>query len=126
MLLADACCGSKEFDKAFRAFIAKLFAEDKLKLEPVPVTDKLYSKELNGEAITAVKRRVRAAGGKAELKSLPPALEGVRYKGRWIVLYSSTDIGCALEKHASSGCISHDFDSALKLGRAAVLYALTR
>jgi hypothetical protein len=73
-----------------------------------------------------VKRRVKVAGGKAELKALPPALEGVKYKGRWIVLYSKIDIGCALEKHSSSGCISHDHDSALRLARAAVLYALTR
>lgn len=127
LLLADACCGDLVFDKSFRQFIKELFPDGKLKLEPVPTNDKLYSKALNGVAIDKVTRRTRKAGGKTVLeKDVPPALEGVRYKGRWVVLYSKVDIGCALEKHASPECVSHEFDSALRLGRAALLYALTR
>jgi hypothetical protein len=126
LLLADACCGAEAFDRHFRAFVEALFGDEKLSLEPVPVDDKLFSKELNGEAIRLVNRRVPKAGGRPEMRALPPALEGVKYKGRWVILYSKVDIGCALEKHSSTSCISHDHDSALKLGRAAVLYALTR
>ncbi|MBY0231335.1 MAG: DUF4159 domain-containing protein [Gemmataceae bacterium] len=121
MLLADACCGAKDFDASFRDFVEELFGDDKLKLEPVPVDDRLYSEALNGEEIKAVKRRE----GK-ELKTAPPALEGVRWKGRWVILYSKWDIGCALEKHASPECQGHDYDSAARLGKAAVLYSLTR
>jgi hypothetical protein len=68
-------------------------------------------------------------GGKGvskDYQSLPPALEGVKYKGRWVVIYSKADIGCALEKHASSECLSHEHASALKLARAALLYSLKR
>jgi hypothetical protein len=106
----------------------ELFGDDKLKLEPIPVSDELYSAELNGEAIRTVRRRTRSADGKVDpaLKTLPPALEGIKYKGRWVVIYSKTDIGCALEKYSSPDCVGHDPASALRLARAAVLYALKR
>ena len=125
LLLADACCGSAKFDAAFRAFVEELFGDEKLKLEPVPLDDPLYSAALNGAAIKSVKRRP-ATGAKRDYVSAPPALEGVRYKGRWVILYSKVDLGCALERHTSPECFSHDYESAARLGRAAILYALTR
>jgi hypothetical protein len=128
-LLADACCGSKDFDRSFREMVDQLWPKKDLKLEPIPSNDELYSAELNGAAITEVMcRRPGPDGERArpELQPGPPALEGVKYKGRWIVIYSKYDIGCALEKAPSPECIGHDYDSAVKLGRAAVLYSLKR
>jgi hypothetical protein len=127
LLLADACCGAKAFDDSFRKFIAELFSEDKLKLEPIPAKDDLFAADLNGSAIDRVRRRVR--DGKRvdpEFKSIPPALEGVKYRGRWVVIYSPIDIGCALEKQSSPDCLGHDAASALRLARAAMLYSLRR
>ena len=63
---------------------------------------------------------------KAEFRNMAPALEGIKINGRWAVIYSRYDIGCALEKHQSTDCLGHDHDSAIKLGSAAVLYALKR
>src|SRR5262249_4906820 len=80
VLLADACCGSRAFDAAFRKFAEELWADKKLKLEPIPLTDELYSAELNGAAIAKVRcRREGADGGAAgrEYREAPPALEGV-------------------------------------------------
>jgi hypothetical protein len=126
-LLADACCGSPAFDKAFRAFMGVLWAEDKLKLEPIPPDDELFGKALNGVAIQQVRCRRRLPDGKVtEPRGVPPALEGVKLNGRWVVIYSPYDIGCALENHKSSDCVGHDHDSALRLARAAVLYALKK
>jgi hypothetical protein len=124
-LLADSCCGAPKFDAAFRAFVEELFGDEKLKLEPVPVDDPVFSAALNGTAIKTVKRRP-SSGAKRDYVTAPPALEGLRYKGRWVILYSKVDIGCALERHTSAECLSHDYDSAARLGRAAILYALTR
>ena len=56
----------------------------------------------------------------------PPALEGIKLNGRWVVVYSKYDIGCALENHQSSDCRGHDRASALRLAAAAVLYALKK
>jgi hypothetical protein len=55
-----------------------------------------------------------------------PALEGIKVDGRWVVIYSKYDIGCALEKHASTECLGHDHESAVKLASAIVMYALKR
>jgi hypothetical protein len=59
-----------------------------------------------------------------EYQLVPPALEGLKSNGRWVVIYSRYDIGCALEKHQSTDCKGHDHASAVRLARAAILYAL--
>jgi hypothetical protein len=128
-LFADACCGSAKFDESFRKFVAALWEGEGLKLVPIPPDDELYSKELNGQEITTVRCRRAAPDGKhvePEYRSVPPALEGVKYGGRWVVIYSRYDIGCALEHTQSSDCLGHDYPSAARLGKAAVLYALKR
>ncbi len=58
-LLADACCGGTLFDESFRKFMQELFGDVKLKLEPIPPSDELFSADLNGEAIRTVRRRTR-------------------------------------------------------------------
>jgi hypothetical protein len=126
-LLADACCGRPEFDAAFREFAAKLFPD--AKLEAIPTTDPLYGAEINGAPITTVrirKARPDGKGAEAEYTDSPPFLEGIRLNGRWAVIYSKYDIGCALENHQSSDCVGHDKNSALKLASAAALYGLKR
>lgn len=126
-LLADACCGKKAFDASFREFAARLFPDKKL--EPIPLSDELYGKELNGTEIRLVRcRREKedGSGPETEYHDVPPWLEGIKHNNRWIVVYSRYDLGCALEKHPSSDCLGHDHDSAIKLASAAVYYALKR
>jgi hypothetical protein len=122
LLLSDACCGSLAFDGAFREFAAKLFPNGKL--EPIPIDDVLFSTDLNGTRIESVK--VRTGGAGAGFDTQPPALEGIKVDGRWVVIYSRYDLGCALEKHASGDCKGHDYESALRLAGAAVLYELKK
>jgi hypothetical protein len=121
LLFADACCGSKAFDKAFREFVKQLLPRHKL--EPIPVTDELFSKELNGDALTDHNIRCRRERN-GPYRHMAPALEGVKVNGRWVVIYSRYDIGCALERHQSSDCLGYDPESALRLAGAAVLYTL--
>jgi hypothetical protein len=128
LLLADACCGRKEFDQSFRAMVEKMFPDNKLEL--IPPGDELYSATLNGGvAITTVKRRekaIEAGAADAGFRDLPPHLEGIKLDGRWVIIYSKYDLGCALEGHKSSDCLGHTRESALQLATAAVLYALKR
>lgn len=127
LLLADACCGSKTFDKSFRKFIADLLPDKKL--EVIPLADELYSKDLNGTAINQVRcRREAPDGGSPEraYRTVDPYLEGIKIDGRWVVIYSKYDIGCALENNKASDCLGHDHDSAVRLAKAAVFYALKR
>lgn len=126
LLLADACCGKKEFDEAFRKMAGKLFPGQAL--QQIPLDDVLYSEGLNGEVIKLVKRREKTEGGGADggFLLLPPLLEGIKIDGRWVIIYSKYDLGCAIEGHKSTDCLGHDRDSALRLATAAVLYALKR
>ena len=127
LLLADACCGKEAFDKGFRQFMLDLFPKDAFAsgyvplLTVIPPDDPLFSKELNGEALTDANIQCRTEAGQP-LHSIRPALEGVKIGQRWAVIYSKYDIGCALEKHQSADCIGYSHESALRLGRAAVLY----
>jgi Domain of unknown function (DUF4159) len=125
-LLADACCGAAPFDKAFRDFAKKLYPDKKL--EVIPADDFLYSEKLNGEAITRLRCRMEKADGspKPTFEDVPPMLEGIKVDGRWAVIYSRYDIGCALEKNKSSACKGYDPDSAMKLATAGLLYSLKR
>ena len=125
-LFADAACGSKEFDKSFRTLVFDLLNQE---LQPIPLTDELFSKELNGTAITLVRCRREGLDKKTperEFHKVEPYLEGIKIRGRWAVIYSKYDIGCALEKQPSSDCLGHDHASAVQLGKAIVLYALKR
>ncbi|QVL34870.1 DUF4159 domain-containing protein [Telmatocola sphagniphila] len=126
VLFADACCGKKEFDTAFREFIAKVFPNERL--QRISTEDFLFSESLNGAKIESVRCRTEKPDGSpnAEFETMPPFLEGIKINGRWVVIYSKYDIGCALEKHKSSACMGHDFDSALKIASAALLYSLKR
>jgi len=132
LLFADACCGSKAFDTSFRKMIKTMFGKD---LEEIPASvddekkrDELYSESLNGVAITSVKCRREKSGGDSDkgYKEGAPFLEGIKVGDRWVVIYSKYDIGCALEKHASTDCLGHDHESALRLGSAVIMYALQR
>jgi hypothetical protein len=126
LLFADSACGKAEFDSSFRDLIKTMFPTSKLEL--IPVEDPLYSEKMSGTQIRTVQRREKADGAGADggFKDLPPQLEGIKIDGRWVVIYSKYDIGCALERHKSTDCLGHSPDSALKLGTAVVMYSMKR
>ena len=126
LLFADACCGKPEFDAAFRDMVKQLYPDTPLEL--IPLDDELYSAEIGGTALRTVKRREKAGGDGPDggYRAMPPHLEGVKVDGRWVIIYSKYDIGCALEGHKATDCLGHTRDSALDLATAAALYALKR
>ena len=122
LLLADACCGDATFDKSFRKFLQYLFPEEKLQHIPVePERDLLFSKDLNGEVLSRDKIKCRKLAN-GPYVSMEPYLEGIRVKGRWVVIYSKYDLGCALERSTSADCVGYDHASALRIATAAVRY----
>jgi hypothetical protein len=123
LLLADACCGNEAFDKSFRQFAQALFPKGKLvTLSADPKTrDRLFGPELNGVALTSANINCRTKVN-GDMQPMTPHLEGIRVNGRWVVLYSKYDLGCALEGHTSPDCLGYDQASALRIATAAVLY----
>jgi hypothetical protein len=132
LLFADASCNGmtawKQFDESFRRACQKLFPDAPLQV--IPADDPLYSAKLNGgqpiSQVRARREKPDGSGPEAELRSYAPFLEGVKVDGRWVVVYSKYDIGCALEGHKSADCLGHDRDSAMRLASAVVLYSLRR
>jgi hypothetical protein len=130
LLLADACCGfvkSRGFDQSFRKLMKELWPDQPL--DAIPLNDDLFGAELNGTVIKEVHCRRESPDGKgpeAEYRLVPPELEGIKINGRWAVIYSKYDIGCALEKRPATDCLGHDYPSAVTLAKAAVLYAMKR
>jgi hypothetical protein len=122
LLLADACCGSPQFDKSFRVFIEQMFGRP---LEPIRSDDVLFSDRI-GKTIQTLQCRTQRG---APYAAVTPQLEGIRLdpknpKSPWIVVYSKYDLGCALDRHASSDCLGYNHESALELAAQVVLYAL--
>ncbi len=115
MLFADAACGSSAFDVSFRKFIAELLPDKPL--VPIPRDDQLYSKEV-GYDLSQV-QYTKAAGGGRDF----PQLEGVKIDGRWAVIYSKLDIGCALERHQGLDCKGYTPPSAEQIAINIVKYA---
>lgn len=116
VLFADACCGSERFDEAFRALVNGLFPDKKL--APIPTNHELLTREI-GYDLSRVEHS-KSLGGKQS----PPALEGIEIDGRYAVIYSKYDIGCALERQQSSDCKGYTHDAAMKIATNVVLYAL--
>ena len=114
-LFADAACGSPAFDAAFRRFVAELMPDHPL--VPIPRHDDFYARKSGYDLADA--RRTTAAGGKADY----PDLEGVQIDGRWAVIYSKLDLGCALQKQAGIECKGYTHESALRIATNIVLYA---
>ncbi len=114
-LFADAACGSPAFDAAFRRFVAELMPNNPL--VPIPRHDDFYTHKLGYDLSDA--KRTPAAGGKADF----PELEGVQVDGRWAIIYSKLDLGCALQKQAGIECKGYTHESALRIATNIVLYA---
>ena len=62
-------------------------------------------------ALPGASRLPFVSGGGKDL----PVLEGVKVNGRWAVIYSKYDIGCALERHQGLDCKGYTYESAMRI-----------
>ena len=115
--------------------VRKLFPNNKL----VPIFEKADGKEdpffkvareagirLNKESIRCRRELPNGIGPEPEMRNYPVDLEGIKIDGRWAVIYSKYDVGCAIEGHKAADCLGYDKDSALRIASAVVLYSLKR
>src|SRR5262249_26740809 len=81
-LLAEACCGRKEFDTGFRELMKRLFPDNPLK--PLPPEHPIW---------------------RAHASIRPDAfpLEGIDYGCKTVVVYSPTDLSCLWEANQLQG-----------------------
>jgi hypothetical protein len=114
-ILGDACCGSKNFDAAFRELAARLYP--KRPMSPLPSDHPLYS---SFYTISSVHYK-----DGAKLWDDAPHLEAVSIGCRAAVIYSGGfDLSCGWDGHVHENGRRVLPDDARKLGANIVTYAL--
>ena len=126
VLFADACCGSRQFDRSFRDLMVQMFPDQKL--ERIAPDHEIFTEEA-GRRLQKLKIRRQVPGeATAALQNrteeIPPVLEGIEIDGRLAVIYSRYDISCALENQASLACDGYLEEDAMKLAINVILYAM--
>ncbi|UCD30501.1 MAG: DUF4159 domain-containing protein [Planctomycetota bacterium] len=119
-LFADACCGRKPFDTAFRELANKLFPDKTL--ERLPASHPIIAGK-PGIALDKVEYKPAVKAEQPDLKAV--WLEGITIEGRTAVVYSPYGIGCGLDGHVCVACRGIVPDDAKKLAANIILYALS-
>lgn len=125
VLMGDACCGAKPFDKSFRELITQVFPDRPF--QRIPIDHVMFSAKI-GNDVRRLKRRsneVVAANAPLEtqVQEVETFLEGIELDGRYVVIYSKYDISCALERRAALNCEGYVPEDAVKLATNILLYA---
>ena len=118
ILLADACCGRKEFDEAFRREMKRVLPERDLK--PLPTAHALFSMH---DKI----RRVTYSGilRQSQPGMVAPRLEGSTIGGVLAVIYSPYGLGTQWDGMERPFARCYSAKDALKIGMNVVVYAMT-
>ncbi len=126
VLIADSVCASPAFTASFREEMQATFGGQAL--EPIPPGHAMFTAAYGGFELPVVQRRDPQRGGgarlEAQIRKVPPALEGMKIGDRYGVLFSPYDLSCALEKHESLDCQGYLREDAARIAINAILYAL--
>ncbi len=117
VLLADACCGRKSFDMAFRREIARVVGKDGLK--PVRGDHPLFATKYKVGRIEYSELLKQKAP-----EMTTPQIEGVVNEGSLQVIYSKYDLGCGWEEFEHPYSRGVASDDALRLGINAIVYSM--
>jgi outer membrane protein assembly factor BamB len=110
ILIADDCCGSKDFDASFRLFIGKVLPDAPLRR--IPATSSIFQTPYE------IKECRMQDGTAAETE-----LEGVFLDDKLAVIYSKRDLGCNWS--CPKGCPCLAAEDAVRTMTNIVYYALT-
>lgn len=119
VLFANACCGRKAFDAAFRRELAKVLPGGAA-LKPIPLNHPIYS----------VRTPVRAVQYTSLLQAREPDLavptmEGASISGQLAIVYSRHGLGTAWDGQERPYSLAYETDDALRLGMNVLIYAMT-
>ena len=131
-IFADSICASKEFAESFRFEMTQILGQ---KIGPIPEDDEIWTGKRNNEDIANNKYgapiknlqlRLKDKDGtfKKPLAIKAPRMEGIRFDGRLVVLFSPYDLSCALENKTVSDCEGYSRAHAMLIARKIVLYSL--
>jgi hypothetical protein len=119
-LFAEACCGRKGFDLAFRQQMQALFPDYPMK--PIP----------EGNALFGLPNRVSQVGVTPALaaqlgtQTTRPDLEGIEIDGHYAVIYSPFGMAGGWEMSQSPYAYGYDGPNSVLLGQNILMYAVTQ
>ncbi len=116
-LLADACCGRKAFDAAFRREVSKVLGED---LKPLGLDHPVYR---SLHAIQEVRYTPLVNSTFKDPRA--PLLEGIDTDGSTRVVYSRFGLGCGWESEDHPFTKAYLPEDALKIGTNVLAYFMT-
>ena len=118
-LWAEACCGRKGFDQAFRAEMKKVLPDREL--APIPLDQDIY-------AVPNVIKQISVTPSLASQLGttvIAPKLEGLALGGHYAVIFSSYGMAGSWEMHQSPYALGYNDVEALRLGQNILMYAIT-
>jgi len=119
-LLAEACCGRKGFDLAFRQQMKAMFPDHPMK--PIPENNALFSLP-NKIARVGVTPALAAQLGSQTTK---PDLEGIEIDGHYAVIYSPFGLAGGWEMSQNPYANGYDGPDAVLIGQNILMYAVTQ
>ena len=138
LLFVDAACNGMEawkaFDRSFRDLCARLYPNHKLVViesqwadgREEPLFRMAREAGIDLRNLRCRREKADGSGPEIEMRNYPVLLEGIQVDGRWVVIYSKYDVGCAIEGHKAADCLGYDKESALRIAAAVVLNSLKR
>lgn len=119
-LFAEACCGRKGFDLAFRQLIKTVLPTNPLK--PIPNDSAVFSYPYEIKTLGVTPTLARDLGKTA----VPPVLEGVEIDGNVVVVYSRFGLSGGWEMSQSPYARGYNDIGCLKLGQCVLMQAVTQ
>jgi hypothetical protein len=126
-LFADACCGRKEFDQAFRKMVQQMFPDEEL--ETLPRDHVIFNGKIGKRLGRMTYRKILAeerkkAGDPDPTGTNHPPVYVVKIDGRIVLAYSPYDFSCALEGDKPYSCRGYIDEDGRNLAVNLVLYAI--
>jgi hypothetical protein len=119
-LFAEACCGRKGFDLAFRRAIKAALPDQPLR--PVKDTSRMFNYPYEIRTLGITPTLAQDLGQSA----IPPMLEGVEQDGHLVVCYSRFGMAGGWEMSQSPYARGYDDVGSIKLGQCILMYAVTQ
>jgi hypothetical protein len=119
-LFAEACCGRKGFDLAFRQHVASLFPDKPL--QPIPAGNLVFSLP-NTLAKVGVTPALAAQLG---APAAAPRLLGIEINGHYAVIYSPFGMAGGWEMAQNPYALGYDESGAMLLGQNVLMYAVSQ
>ncbi len=119
-LFAEACCGRRGFDRAFREAMSRVLPGSRL--EPIAPDAVVFR----------VPNRIELLGVTPPLADehrtmlIRPRLEGIRHDGNYVVIYSPYGLAGGWEMSQTPYARGYEDPEALKLGQNVLMYAITQ